>query len=98
MNPAVAYITPFSHPSHPSDEGAASVFIGVFAPLHPFSGNFLYVWEPLQVIKKLAIAYICRKIEMHQSFLSSYFSYYRNLLLHFRILIVNIKVKAFFYR
>ena len=43
MNPAVAYITPFSHPSHPSDEGAASVFIGVFAPLHPFSGNFQYM-------------------------------------------------------
>ena len=43
MNPAVAYITPLSHPSHPSDEGAASVFIGVFAPLHPFSGNFLYM-------------------------------------------------------
>ena len=43
MNPAVAYITPFSHPSHPSDEGAASVFIGAFTPLHPFSGNFLYM-------------------------------------------------------
>jgi hypothetical protein len=43
MNPAVAYITPFSHPSHPSDEGAASVFIGVFAPLHPFGGNYLYM-------------------------------------------------------
>jgi hypothetical protein len=43
MNPAVAYITPFSHPSHPFEEGAALVFIGVFAPLHPFSGNFLYM-------------------------------------------------------
>ena len=43
MNPAVAYITPFSHPSHPSDEGAASVFIGAFTPLHPFSGNLLYM-------------------------------------------------------
>ena len=42
MNPAVAYITPFSHPSHPSDEGAASVFIGVFAPLQPLSGIILY--------------------------------------------------------
>ena len=43
MNPAVAYITPFSHPLHPFEEGAAPVFIGVFAPLHPFWGYFLYM-------------------------------------------------------
>lgn len=49
MNPAVAYITPFSHPSHPFEEGAAPVFIGVFAPLHPFSGNFPYLIVNIKV-------------------------------------------------
>ena len=58
MKPAVAYITPFSHPSHPFEEGAAPVFIGVFTPLHPFSGNFLYSYMGILYVIKESIHFI----------------------------------------